>query len=205
MKKNNTEAPEKPRDLVYILAPSYTGLTLLTFLLSRHADIATIGELKATARGDIAICRCSCGLLQHECTFWKRVTQEMAKAGDPFALEDFGTHFQADSFVCNCLLLAGVRGIVFEAMRNSMLRLSPHCRVRLHDILEQNRQVIDVICNLQKCRVFLDGSKEPIRLKLLYLANCWDLKVIYLIRDGRGATNSYMCHYNVSMETAARE
>jgi hypothetical protein len=58
---------------------------------------------------------------------------------------------------------------------------------------------------LQQGGIFLDGSKDPVRLKLLGLANYWDLKVIYLIRDGRGATNSYMGHYNVPMEKAARE
>ena len=86
-----------------------------------------------------------------------------------------------------------------------MLQSLPGCRRRLHEVLERNRQIINVICNLQRGRVFLDGSKDPIRLKLFYLANYWNLKVIYLIRDGRGATNSYMRHYNVPMETAAKE
>jgi len=53
--------------------------------------------------------------------------------------------------------------------------------------------------------MFLDGSKEAIRLKLLNSANYWNLKVIYLIRDGRGVTNSYMRHYNVPMEKASQE
>ena len=43
---------ERPR-LLYILAPSYSGSTLLTYLLSQHDAIATVGELKATSRGDL--------------------------------------------------------------------------------------------------------------------------------------------------------
>ena len=40
-------------DLVYILSPSYSGSTLLTFLLNTHPEIATIGELKAQALGNL--------------------------------------------------------------------------------------------------------------------------------------------------------
>ena len=32
---------------------------------------------------------------------------------------------------------------------------------------------------------FLDGSKDPIRLKFLLDAGLWDVKVVHLTRDGR--------------------
>ena len=202
---NKTNVAKKRRDLVYILAPSYTGSTLLTFLLSKHKNIVTIGELKATSRGDLGTYVCSCGLLQRECGFWQKVAAEIEQYDTSFTLDDFGTHFRADSFLCDRLLRAGIRGRFLEVIRNSVLRLLPGCRHRLYDILERNRQIIEVICNLQQGEMFLDGSKDPIRLSLLSSANYWNLKVIYLIRDGRGATNSYMRHYDVPMGTAAKE
>jgi hypothetical protein len=202
---NKTATTEKRRDLAYILAPSYTGSTLLTFLLSMNEGVATIGELKATARGDLDTYLCSCGLVQRECPFWKKVSAEMQKIDADFGLEDFGTHFRGDSFLCDRLLRAGVRARHFETVRDSLVRFVPSWRARLAKILDRNRQIIDVICNLQQGSMFLDGSKDPIRLRLLNSAEFWSIKVIYLIRDGRGATNSYMRHYNVPMETAARE
>ena len=39
-------------DLVYILAASHSGSTLLAMLLSTHPEICTVGELKATNLGD---------------------------------------------------------------------------------------------------------------------------------------------------------
>jgi Sulfotransferase family len=204
MKNCGTQIPEKRR-LIYILAPSYTGSTLLTLLLSNHKDISTIGELKATARGDLDTYLCSCGSLQRECNFWKRLTEEMQKAGARFDLNNFGTHFEAESILCDRLLCAGVRSRPFERARTLMLRFFPGCRNQLYGILDQNRRIIELVCSLQGGKMFLDGSKDPIRLKLLALANYWSLKVIYLIRDGRGATNSYMGHTGVSMEAAARE
>jgi hypothetical protein len=122
------DTPVKRRDLVYILAPSYTGSTLLTFLLAQHKDIATIGELKATARGDLNTYRCSCGLLQRECGFWKKVAAAMRQNGASFTLDDFGTHFRADSFLCDRLLRAVLHGRFFEAIRSLAIRLLPGCR-----------------------------------------------------------------------------
>lgn len=53
--------------------------------------------------------------------------------------------------------------------------------------------------------MFLDGSKDPIRLMHLTASGLWDMRVIHLVRDGRGAVCSYMRHYNAPMERAARE
>lgn len=205
MPDTQLDTPTGQRTLAYILAPSYTGSTLLTFLLAQHKDVATIGELKASARGDLSTYRCSCGTLQLECGFWKQVSEEMKKLDASFTLEEFGTHFRTERWLSDRLLRARVRCAPFELARASMLGLLPDSRRRLRDILERNRQIIEVICSLQQANVFLDGSKDPIRLKHLHASGIWNVKVIYLIRDGRGATNSYMRHYDVSMEVAARE
>ena len=193
------------RDLVYILAPSYTGSTLLTFLLAQCPEIATVGELKATSRGDLNEYCCSCGQLQRACEFWQQVATEMHKCDPTFTLEDFGTHFRADPYVCDRVLRAGVRGRAFEATRALMLNYWPGCRTRFDAIGRRNRQLIEVLCGLQGGEIFLDGSKDPNRLKFLIASGYWDIKAIYLIRDGRGATSSYMRHYGVSMDIAARE
>lgn len=202
---DKTETMRNSRALAYILAPSYTGSTLLTFLLSMNEGIATIGELKATARGDLDKYLCSCGLVQRECHFWKKVSSEMQKTDAGFTLEDFGTHFRGGSALCDRLLRAGVRAGFLEVVRDALLRSVPGWRAHLDRILDRNRQMIEVICDLQGGAMFLDGSKDPIRVRLLSAAGHWRIKVIYLIRDGRGATNSYMRHYSVPMETAARE
>ena len=48
-------------DLIYIMSPSFSGSTLLTFLMGAHPSVATVGELKATSLGDIDEYDCSCG------------------------------------------------------------------------------------------------------------------------------------------------
>jgi len=104
------------RRLVYILASSYSGSTLLTLLLANHPEISTIGELKASALGDVGKYVCSCGRPILECRFWKQVGAKMAAMGAEFRLEDFGTHFRASGPVCDRILRASLRGKVFEKM-----------------------------------------------------------------------------------------
>ena len=193
------------RKLVYILAPSYSGSTLLTFLLSTHERIASIGELKGTARDDMDTYMCSCGFLQRECGFWRKVKDEMNSRAAFFSLDDFGTHFAGISPFFDTLLTSRIRGPAFEMARDAALRLFPGCRGTLHKILNQNRVMIDLICEMQGGDIFLDGSKDPVRLRQMSASGDWDVKVICLIRDGRGVTYSSIRRYNEPMETVAKE
>ena len=68
-------------DLVYIASPSYSGSTLLTFLLNAHRDVATMGELK-WGPIDLETYCCSCGELLTACPFWQDVARRVeAEAG----------------------------------------------------------------------------------------------------------------------------
>ncbi len=193
-------------NLAYIVSASYSGSTLLTFLLATHPQIGTMGELKATARGDVDQYYCSCGELIRQCAFWQRVGKELAQKNVPFDIADFGTHFHcASSKFADRMMRASVRGAAFEMLRMAGLNVSPTARRQFQKILDKNRAVIDTVLKLQQADVFLDGSKDPVRLKYLSDSGYWNVKVIFLIRDGRGAANSYMKHHEVGMKTAATE
>jgi len=195
----------KTRKMIFIISSSYSGSTVLTFLLATHPKISTIGELKATAMGDIENYKCSCGQLIQKCSFWNNVDAEMNSNGKNFSLHNFGTHFKSDSKICNILFRAGVKSYFFETLRNIAINVIPICKNQFKAILEQNRLIIDIICSFQGGNIFLDSSKDPIRLKFLLSSNQWDIKVINIIRDGRGVINSYMRHYKVPIEAATKE
>lgn len=190
----------------YILAPSYSGSTLLTFLLAAHPEVATIGELKASAMGDIERYDCSCGMRIRSCPFWENVRRQMDRRGASFDLANFGTQFRTEGHpLANRILTTRLRSPMFECMRGIATRVHPGVRRVVARALERNRMLSEVILDLQSGTVFLDGSKDPIRLKYMHDSGLWDIKVIYLVRDGRGATNSYMKHYGASMRVAALE
>lgn len=204
--ENSAKNDTGQRHLAYIMGPSYSGSTLLTLLLADHPEIATVGELKATSMGDISSYRCSCGELLTSCSFWYKVKRMMQEQGRDFDFSDFKTHFRAEKNpLTDRLLRASLRGPLFEVMRKIGFLLSPSARRARQGIIDQNRTLIEIICTLQQAGTFLDDSKEPVRLKFLLAAGWWDIRVIHLIRDGRGITNSYMRHNNATMAQAAQE
>jgi hypothetical protein len=195
------------RKLVYITSPSYSGSTLLTFLLAGHESIATVGELKATAMGRIDCYRCSCGSFIRECGFWKAVSEELGRQGVVFDVSSFGTHFEppAGHGLSRRLFTARVRGGLVEGVRDLGIRAVPGLRRRLEAVVERNRALIEAVCTIRGAECFLDGSKDPVRLKFLLAAGLWDVKVVHLTRDGRGACNSFMRVYSAGMAEAALE
>jgi len=156
--------------------------------------------------GDISAYYCSCGELLNDCPFWKKVKSKMLAKNFDFSLDQFKTHFRAyqEPFY-DRLLRATFRGPFFEAARETGFILCPAAKKIRQHIIKQNRTLIDIICDLQQGLIFLDDSKEPIRLKYLLDAEMWDIRTIHLIRDGRGVANSYMKHNKTSMSRAARQ
>jgi hypothetical protein len=178
--------------LVYITSPSFSGSTLLTFLLAAHPRVATVGELKATARGDIDKYHCSCGVPIRTCSYWKRLGEELAHRGVSFDVANFGTHFafERSGPLANRVVRADLRGPAFEAARSLAIRLLPGAHREFEDILERNRVMIDTICRMRDAHVFVDGSKDSNRLKYMVDSGLWDVRVVFLVRDGRGVTLS---------------
>ena len=192
---------EKPR-LLYILAPSYSGSTLLTFLLAQHPRIATIGELKATKMGDVDRYRCSCGALIRECEFWTNVRRDANAAGIEFSVDHFGTAYQSKHAFINKVVRASVRGRWFERLRAIVLSTTPERMSGVAEVTRQNFLLSQIICRLQGGDIFLDGSKDSARLLHFINSGEWDVRVIYLQRDGRGVSNSYRRHHNFRYEQA---
>ena len=192
---------ERPT-LLYLLAPSYSGSTLLTYLLSQHDRIATIGELKATRMGDVDRYDCSCGTRIRECAFWQELARRAADRDVEFSVDDFGTVFGSSNALLDKVMRATVRGPWFERLRSALLALAPGAAARRRAIARRNFVLGQVVCEMQDGDIFLDGSKDAVRLRHFIDAGLWDIRVIYLQRDGRGVTNSYRKHDDMSRDRA---
>lgn len=179
------------RKLIYIIGTANCGSTLLTKVLACHPDIATIGELKATAIRDIENYNCSCGEKLLLCKFWKKVSLLCYQRGFKFDLHDFKTRFQADSWFANRVLKATVHGSFLETIRKIIINHHPSTGKALAKVASNNSILISAICEVQNKAVFLDGSKDPARVLHFHRAGNFDLFVIHLIRDGRAVVASY--------------
>ena len=195
-------------NLLYILSPSYSGSTLLTFMLDQHPEITTIGELKATAMGDIAQYYCSCGELITNCSFWREIKLKCKQNNTPFELDSFGTHFASNNPLWNKIMGAQVRGSFFEMLRSFCLKNIPSLKSEFQGVIDQNEKIVDLLMsNKRPGNWFLDGSKDPNRLKYFLDSSKLPIKVIEMYRDGRAQSHSYCKKYpdEITMASAAKE
>ncbi|MDA7754108.1 sulfotransferase [Pseudomonadales bacterium] len=196
---------KRKRKLIYIMSPARSGSTLLTYLLANVEGIATVGELKATEMGNVNEYICSCGEKITRCAFWTELEERLKSKGEDFSVGSMGTHFQDSSYLSNKLLRAATRGWFFERLRDFGLAIIPRAKEVLAEVLKRNDKVIEEICEIQNCEVFLDDSKSPSRLKHMCNSGLWDIYIISLHRDGRGVVTSYMKTTSYSVEKAASE
>ncbi len=192
-------------DLVYIASPSYSGSTLLTFLLNAHPEIATIGELK-WGTIDWETYRCSCGALLRECDFWREVQSKVQAQGLNFDLLRPDTDFRLrEHALTDRILRARNGGAVFENLRDAAIALLPASRRSWPTIAAINRAAISAILELQDASIFVDASKDPVRLRHLLRTGDYRVRVIQLIRDGRGVTWSTIKNKKLSLREAAED
>ena len=179
-------------ELVYILAASHSGSTLLAMLLGAHSETCTVGELKATSLGNRETYLCSCGVRIRGCEFWREVSAEMARRGVAFDITDAGIDIRTGAtFYVRKLLQPLHRTRRWECLRDLLLNLSPTWRANLPRLQRRNRILVETLCHCCKARVIIDSSKIGLRLKYLLQDPELNVKVVRLIRDGRAVALTY--------------
>ena len=156
-------APDSRARVAYILAASHSGSTLLAMLLGSHADICTVGELKATSLGDPERYRCSCGAPIRRCRFWTDVARMMAERGHPFDIASAGTDLNAGASRYVASLLRPLhRGSTLEQIRDFALGLAPSWRSRVRRFHAVNEAFIRTLLARTGKSVVVDSSKSPV-------------------------------------------
>ncbi|MEM8548669.1 MAG: sulfotransferase, partial [Pseudomonadota bacterium] len=188
--------------LVYILATSYSGSTLLTYLLAQHSRVATAGELKAPGMGDVDVYRCSCGELIKECPHWAQVEAYCREHGVEFSVDDFDTIVDGQDFLGRRIMRTKIRAPWFEAVRDLSIQLWPGLKSHLQAKLRRNFVVSQGVCHADGGDVFVDGSKDATRLRYFIDSGLWNVRVVYMTRDGRAVANSFKKHRQSDMRGA---
>lgn len=192
--------------LAFIMAASHSGSTLLAMLLGSHPQATTIGDTAGTSNRKNPDYRCSCGYKAQACPFWQRVIDQMARRGINVDVTDFGTRFEyPESRFINRALHAEHRGPVLEIIRDSVLWLSVEWRRQFRTIAERNVALVETVTKVTNSQILMDSSKLPHRLKFLLRIPELEVKVIHLVRDGRGVAHTYIQDNGWSVEKSAIE
>lgn len=177
---------------VYIASPSFSGSTLLAMLLGGHPSVATIGEMKGV-RQDLTSYACSCGALFVKCPFWLRLIDALKERGFVFDLSDdqsVPAFRMPGSAIGDRFMRMAYGRRAFETLRSLVLGSWPGYSRRLDYLRRYNETFMQLVVQFYGASLFLDSSKDPVRIRYLARIPSLQLYVVHLVRDGRGVVNS---------------
>ncbi len=184
---------------LYISGASFSGSTLLAFLLNAHTHMVSVSEtcgvLPHRLIKGIDEYRCSCGERLLSCPFFIDVQERIREQGSTFDLRDWKNHFRlADSLLFQRLLTRPTPWGWSELLRNVVTPLFPGAARREREIAARNLHFARAVLEVSGKRLFVDAQKDPARVRFLSRIEELDLYVIHLVRDARAGASSYMKH-----------
>ncbi len=156
-------------------------------LLGAHPEVITAGELTGTRTANPESYRCSCGEFIIHCSFWQRVMSAMRMEGIDYSPWQAGTDIREspDPFIRK-MLRPLYRGPLLEHLRDLALYCYPPWHRHLQEVQKRNAALVKSLSSLGNSKVVVDSTKVGLRLKYLLRNRDLDVRVIRLIRDGRG-------------------
>ena len=199
--------PDLKIPFVYIASSSYSGSTLLAFLLNAHPDAFSVSEMHGWEYKDDETFRCSCGQVLNECRFFRYMYAEFRRLGLPFDYRAFGTRYRLtrDDRMNRYLTaeLPRLSSTRFERLRDAVVMTIPRLGRRLRAADAANLAFVRAGLAYSGAGVFVDGCKNPFRLRHLRRIAALDLRTIHLVRDIRGFVLSNKTKWGVPADLSA--
>jgi len=183
---------DKPQTFIAVETGPFSGATLLALLVSAHPGIATVGEMNGLiAKENPETYLCSCGRRIRDCAFWAALAAAMGRRGFEFDVARFDLSFiPRMSRVVYYLRLGSLRHARLDSLRDRIIESLPVERRRLTALVARNEAFIESVFETAGGHVFLDTSKDRLRLRTMRRFSTLDVKVIHLVRDVRGVVAS---------------
>ncbi len=166
--------------VVGITGVGHSGSTVLAIALGFHPCIEAVGELHRLPRSGWTRDdkrRCSCGSAIHACPFWCETYDRWTATTGPDALKHYihlQERFERSQFAWLHVLLESRRPTAAFAAYADM-----------------TGALYQAIYDVSAKPVIVDSSKSPMRHYALLRTGSVDLRLIHLVRDGRGVIFSH--------------
>jgi hypothetical protein len=185
--------------LLCIAGTSYSGSTLLSFLLNAHPRMVSVGEetgpVRASGRGAYP---CSCGRPIAHCRFWRRVSYRMGACGIEFGPDQWDVRYElGQGGLARRLLSRSLRIRFIDDLRDAASQAMPPFRSRI-ELNARNAALVRVILEMTGKKVFVSAAKNPLRVRHLDRIPDLDVKVLHLVRDAPAFVSSAMTNRRLS-------
>lgn len=168
--------------VAYIAGYGRSGTTVLDIALGQHGAVFGAGEITALTRhvwsGNEY---CACGCLVRACPFWSAVVGRWLESEDSSLVERYaGLQAKTEGLANLARGLVGGRG----------------ARRAFEEYGRQTAHLLRAIAAEAGAAVVVDSSKLPGRAFALSLVPGVDLRVVHVVRDGRGVAWSLLKRYD---------
>ena len=186
-----------------MIGTSFSGSTLLAFLLNDCPDVISVGEITGiSSKQDPGRYPCSCGCSLSDCPFWEDVTQAMRRRGFRFGANEWGTGFLVDDRLARVIIGHHFRSAALERTRDALVLSVPKLRARLYNLACRNIALISSILEVGEKSVFVDVSKDDRRVHFLRNVTGSTPLIVHLVRDSLGFVSSNMANGGASLESS---
>jgi len=180
---------------VYISSLPRSGSTLLSMLLGSHETVFSLGEFVLFGQALSNNSSCTCGKPIRECDFWSGVTEKLHQHDDPFSTLVYPFEFMASPLQRNLNKLYS-----YALLHHSPILMDIATVYRkgypyyMKKALNNSTILLEILSHYvsNPDTILLDASKTVTRLNQTLINKSFPVKVIALVRDGRGTINSWL-------------
>ncbi len=176
------------KQILYIAGTSFSGSTLLSFLVNAHPEMTSVGEVTGPIQKlDRDQYPCSCGEAIGQCPFWRSIGEAMAKRGFEFDADHWEmAHIVGQGPKLQQLLSGSLGGNSLEQMRDAVAWNATPWAGEMRQRARRVGALVESVMEKMGVRVLADASKSPHRIPFLRRLGDYSVKVVFLVRDPRG-------------------
>ena len=164
-------AATQPVRVIYVAGYGRSGSTILDIALGQHPDVFGAGEITALTRHVWEQNEyCACGQPVQHCQFWPAVMQQWLRRRPESALGDYAASQEKFESL--------------SGLARSMAGVGQGSQFAIY--ARQTRLLFDEVLSRSGKRAIVDSSKLPGRAMALAHIPDIDLRIVHLVRDGRG-------------------
>jgi hypothetical protein len=176
---------------VFICSAGHSGSTLLDMLIGSHPECESLGEVVLLPMEFAANRACTCGTNIRECTLWSEVARRLGvdTENDPYALHlGYLKTRPGHPWLLNAWSPARTRlGYGMSYYRYFYgLSLLDRFASAFEEMIQNTFRVYDAVRDIAHKHIVVDSSKHHTRAAAVYLSRPESVRIILLVRDGRG-------------------
>lgn len=184
-------------EITFLFCNWYSGGTLFSIILNNSSEIVCNGETFPWD-DDGMDNDCSCGESILKCPFYSYCASEMKKENGNYDLSVFRVlpKFSSIKIINRYLNSFSLS----PKIKKYILKSQPVWNSKLKYFINCHIKFIEKAIEIEGKKIYVDGTKNIRRAELLSQTENLNVRVIHLIRDGRGFCNSWIKNRSANKE-----